>query len=89
MECLNNEHQLLLADATRSTPANGSSAQRCGYNHTNVPGGFYKHHASPHLKRRFPQAGNLGFKDGHTGWRKFDLKEQRAASGQSFWWRRR
>ena len=81
-----NTDRVLLADATISTPANGTYAQRYSYNYTDVAGGFVKHHLSPHLRGKFPEGGNLGFKDGHADWRKFDQMDQRATGGQSFWW---
>jgi len=76
----------LIADATISTPAGGVYANRYTYSYTEVDGGFYKPHISPHLKGKFPDGGNIGFKDGHVIWRKFDLMDQRATTGQSFWW---
>jgi prepilin-type N-terminal cleavage/methylation domain-containing protein len=78
--------RVLAADATISTPANGIYAQRYGYNYTEVNGGFYKPHLSPHLKGGFPVGGNVAFKDGHAAWRRFDDMNQRATGGQSFWW---
>jgi len=83
-----NTDRVLIADATLSTPNGGTSAQRysASYNYTEVGGGFYKNHISPHLKGRFPDGGNIGFKDGHSAWRRFDLMEQRASGGPSFWW---
>ena len=83
-----NTDRVLIADGTISTPGNGTYAQRYSksYSYTQVDGGFYKPHLSPHLKGRLPAGGNVGFKDGHVIWRKFDLMDQRAASGQSFWW---
>ena len=83
-----NTDRVLLADATISSPGGGTYAQRYsrGYSYTEVDGGFYKPHLSPHLKGQFPDGGNVGFKDGHVIWRKFDSMDQRAATGQSFWW---
>ena len=78
--------RVLIADATISTPAVGSYAQRYTYNYVKVQGGFYIPHLSPHLNGAFPAGGNVGFKDGHVGWRKFDDMDQRAISGESFWW---
>ena len=56
--------------------------------YTEVVGAFYLHHLSPHLKGLYPSGGNIGFKDGHVAWRKFDdMLDQTAASGiPSFWW---
>jgi prepilin-type N-terminal cleavage/methylation domain-containing protein len=86
-----NTDRVLTADATISTPANGNYAQRYTYNYTSVPGGFTwngvtKPHITPHLKGTIPLGGNVGFKDGHVIWRKFDEMDQRATGGQSFWW---
>jgi hypothetical protein len=81
-----NTERVLTADATISTPANGTYAQRYTYNYTEVNGGFYKPHLSPHLKGQFPVGGTVGFKDGHVAWRRFDDMNQRATGGQSFWW---
>jgi prepilin-type N-terminal cleavage/methylation domain-containing protein len=78
--------RVLTACATISTPANGTYANRYTYNYTTVPGGFYLPHLSPHVKGTIPRGGNVGFKDGHAQWRKFDDMNQRATSGQSFWW---
>ncbi len=81
-----NTDRVLTADATISTPANGTYAQRFTYNYTQVDGGFYKPHLSPHLSGKFPTGGNVGFKDGHVAWRRFNDMTQRATGGQSFWW---
>jgi len=81
-----NTERVLTADATISTPANGTYAQRLSYNYTDVPGGFYKNHLSPHLNGKIPIGGDVGFKDGHVAWRKFKDMDQRATGGQSFWW---
>jgi len=81
-----NADRVLFADATISDPAGGSYAQRYTYNYVNVKGGFYKLHISPHLKGTTPAGGNVGFKDGHVVWRRFDDMDQRATSGESFWW---
>jgi hypothetical protein len=43
-------------------------------------------HVSPHLKGTVPVGGNLGFKDGHVDWRKFELMTPRTVSGSVFWW---
>ena len=81
---------VLVADATICTPAGVPYAQRYTYpgiSYTQVKGGFYIPHLSPHLKAgRFPSGGNVGFKDGHVVWRKFDEMDQRCNGGESFWW---
>lgn len=96
----------LVADATLSTsdPAGGNNsnpdgyvtASRYNYNYTYVKGGFSVAHLSPHLKGKFPAGGNVGFKDGHVEWRKFENMSQRmdptktttvkGASTPAFWW---
>ena len=78
--------RVVVADATISSPADGNYAQRQTYNYTQVNGGFYKPHLSPHLNGKLPKGGHLGLKDGHGAWRKFDNMDQRATGGQSFWW---
>jgi prepilin-type processing-associated H-X9-DG protein len=58
-------------------------------NYTSVGGGAYEFYLplmSPHLNGRFPSGGNIGFKDGHVAWRKFDDMNQQSAKGESFWW---
>ena len=53
---------------------------------TDVPGGFYIFHLSPHLTGRTPVGGNAGFKDGHVEWHKFQGMVRRTVQGQDFWW---
>ncbi len=55
------------------------------YNFTDIVGGFYVHHLSPHLKGKIPLGGHVGFKDGHVDWRKFSDMDERASSGIGFW----
>jgi prepilin-type N-terminal cleavage/methylation domain-containing protein len=55
------------------------------YNFTQITGGYYKPHTSPHIKGRIPEGGSVGFKDGHAQWRKFKDMQQRAASSPGFW----
>ena len=79
--------RVLVADATISSPGGGTYAQRNTYNYTDVAGGFYLHHISPHLKGTAPAGGNVGFKDGHVVWRKFDDMDHRADGvNVTFWW---
>ena len=91
--------RVLMADATLSTTDPGTSltgaqsantgfsdASKYTYNYWNVAGGFPTHHTSAHLKGRMPAGGNVGFKDGHVEWRKFEQMSERAASGPAFWW---
>jgi prepilin-type N-terminal cleavage/methylation domain-containing protein len=37
-----------------------------------INGGFYKPHLSAHLKKGMPMGGNIGYKDGHAQWKKFN-----------------
>ncbi|HEU6449310.1 MAG TPA: prepilin-type N-terminal cleavage/methylation domain-containing protein [Verrucomicrobiae bacterium] len=91
----------LTADATLSTsaaPGSGaansgySTAARWTYNYHDIKGGFTgADHLSPHLKGQFPAGGNVGFKDGHVEWRKFENMAQRVDAGlaggtPAFWW---
>jgi prepilin-type N-terminal cleavage/methylation domain-containing protein len=46
---------------------------------------------SPHLKGQYPSGGNVGFKDGHVEWRKFQAMSQRVnqaydGNAPGFWW---
>ena len=79
--------RVLLADATISGNASDHQGATVNtYNFTQINGGFYKPHLSPHLKGKIPAGGNLGFKDGHVAWRKFQDMDERAASSVGFWW---
>jgi len=82
--------RVLVADATICSPQGVTYAQRYTYpgvSYTQVKGGFYIPHLSPHLKGgTVPSGGNVGFKDGHVVWRKFDDMDQRCNGGESFWW---
>jgi prepilin-type N-terminal cleavage/methylation domain-containing protein len=91
-----NSDRVLVADATISDSASDTydEAIQGNCNFTDVPGGYKpkgvtKPHLSPHLKGNIPAGGNVGFKDGHVIWRRFDgtpHMDQRAASGPGFWW---
>ena len=90
--------RVLTADATIGCQTSGfytpvpstpiSARYQTDLTYTEVQGGFYKKHISPHLNGRFPAGGNVGFKDGHVAWRKFDdMKDVTGATGgPSFWW---
>jgi prepilin-type N-terminal cleavage/methylation domain-containing protein len=62
----------------------------------NVTGSFYKPHLSAHLRNRVPYGGNIGYKDGHAQWKKFNAGNANAAyndsqvrtvlGGVPFWW---
>jgi prepilin-type N-terminal cleavage/methylation domain-containing protein len=81
----------LFACATLCSPAGVASTPisaryASGISYIDVDGGFPVHHLSPHLNGSVPAGGNVGFKDGHVIWRKFDDMKQQSANGQSFWW---
>jgi len=76
--------RVLFADATISENIANTVAAAGSF--TSVNGGFSVPHISPHLKGQLPAGGNLGFKDGHVQWRKFNDMSQRASSGRGFWW---
>ena len=87
--------RVLFACATicNHDPGTATYAQRYTYDYTDIPGGFAKHHTSPHLNGRFPSGGNVGFKDGHVIWRRFDDMNQWAFKAPlsqrdppCFWW---
>jgi prepilin-type N-terminal cleavage/methylation domain-containing protein len=93
----NVSERVLIADAIISAPGNnamvgnpqvGSPAN--GY--SNITGGFYKHHISPHLSgNNLPTGGTAGFKDGHVEWHKFGVPTimyPRTIAGNHavFWW---
>ncbi len=68
----------------------------------NVVGGFTQNgqsypHLSAHLRNRVPYGGNIGYKDGHVQWKKFNASSANANSNQTkvrtasgvnpyFWW---
>ena len=83
--------RVLVADATLSDAATVPGYLIPGNNYVNVAGGFTQNgllypHVSPHLKGVVPVGGNLGFKDGHAAWRKFELMTPRNITGKVFWW---
>jgi prepilin-type processing-associated H-X9-DG protein len=85
----------LVADATL-TPGNGVpppagptlNAAMLTYNWVVVPGGYTKHHLSPHLNGSIPLGGNVGMLDGHVEWRNFTDMLPRAGDGGDpyFFW---
>jgi len=82
-----NADRVLVADTTLCSPSGANYNQRYTYNYVDVAGGFYLHHISPHLKGTAPAGGNIGFKDGHAEWRKFDAMDARSnCSYVTFWW---
>ncbi len=76
--------RVLSADATLSDTATVPATD--ANNFVNVQGGFYKLHLAPHLSGKIPAGGNVGFKDGHVQWRKFNLMQPRTDKGKVFWW---
>jgi prepilin-type N-terminal cleavage/methylation domain-containing protein len=81
--------RVLLADATISLPGQNNPAGKAGYNYTDVPGGYAKHHLSPHLQSAKPIGGHVGMLDGHAEWRKFaDMyaRTDPASGAPTFWW---
>jgi len=80
--------RVLVADATISAYATLPGYAHPENNYTAISGGFSKQHVSPHLQGNIPVGGNLGFKDGHVAWRKFELMTPRttSTSGRYFWW---
>jgi len=84
----------LFACATICTPKVTSAPLSARYNtplltYTQVgglPGEFYLPLTSPHLNGVFPSGGNIGFKDGHVAWRKFDEMNQQSSISTCFWW---
>ncbi len=77
-----NSERVLVADATLSAVATPFPTS----NFTDLVLGFYKPFTSPHLRGRIPDGCNLGFKDGHVAWRKFDDMRVLTTSGLWFWW---
>jgi prepilin-type N-terminal cleavage/methylation domain-containing protein len=80
--------RVLVADATISIGTALPGYAHPENNYSAIYGGFSKPHTSPHLKENMPMGGNLGFKDGHVAWRKFELMVPRTTSStyMCFWW---
>jgi prepilin-type N-terminal cleavage/methylation domain-containing protein len=91
---INVSERELFMDSTLSSPANGIYALRYTYNYKDVKGDpSLPASISPHLKGDFPAGGNVGFKDGHVVWRRFDDMNQwsyqantKYPAPPSFWW---
>jgi prepilin-type N-terminal cleavage/methylation domain-containing protein len=78
-----------LGVATTPVSNRYKTAMYPGLTYTKVGGGggeFYLPLTSPHLNGAFPSGGNVGFKDGHVAWRKFNDMNQQSKAGESFWW---
>jgi prepilin-type N-terminal cleavage/methylation domain-containing protein len=83
--------RVLIADAIISTSANTPGYSNPGNNYSSVVGGFevnnvVYNHTSPHIVGALPTGGDVGYKDGHAEWRKFQIMIPRSASGTTFWW---
>lgn len=88
----------LIADATISqnaagSPANPYQLSLAGTFTDVIPGNAsisgFPNHISPHLNGNTPAGGNIGFKDGHVDWRKFQYMAQRvdpSLAPRGFWW---
>jgi len=83
--------RVLIADCIVSTAANLPGYNNPGNNYTSIPGGFTQNgvvypSVSAHLKNNMPQGGDVGYKDGHAEWRKFNIMTPRSVAGPVFWW---
>jgi prepilin-type N-terminal cleavage/methylation domain-containing protein len=79
--------RVLVADAILSTGPVQPGYAHPENNYTDIAGGFYLHHVSPHLKGVIPMGGNVGFKDGHVDWRSFQMMVPRTGNNTPyFWW---
>jgi prepilin-type N-terminal cleavage/methylation domain-containing protein len=78
----------LIMDAILSDAATLPGWAHPENNYSSVDGGYTIPHTSPHLSgRSVPTGGNIGFKDGHVEWRKFEYPmTPRTESGKVFWW---
>lgn len=86
-----NTERVLIADCIISQNAAMPGVSNPGNNYTSISGGFMQNnvvypHVSAHLKGKIPSGGNVGFKDGHAQWRKFETMVPRTAAGTVFWW---
>jgi len=81
--------RVLTADAILSAPGDDNPTMRGTYNYTEVQGGYFKPHTSPHLcNGKYPRGGNVGMLDAHAEWRKFQNMWPQTIGGGSptFWW---
>ena len=89
-------NRVLVADAILSVSALTPGYANAANDYTQVPGGFEVNnvaypHTSPHrMTKGVPAGGNVGFKDGHATWHKFNDTgtpySVRTDSGDNFWW---
>ena len=84
--------RVLVSDCIISVAA-GSIPGTAADNYTSVSGGFKQGgviypHVSAHLKGALPQGGDVGYKDGHAEWRKFNVMVPRGGGNNTpvFWW---
>lgn len=83
--------RVLVADCTLSVYGTVPGYAHPENNYTKIAGGFMQNgvtypHVSAHLQGNMPAGGNVGFKDGHSEWRKFNLMVPRTDTGSVFWW---
>ena len=85
--------RVLVADAILSNTA-GSVPGTAGNGYVDIalsgyqlPLGTPYHNTSAHLQGALPTGGNMGYKDGHAEWRKFNVMSPRTgANAPYFWW---
>jgi prepilin-type N-terminal cleavage/methylation domain-containing protein len=83
--------RVLISDSIISVNAATPGIANSGNNYVSIPGSFAQNnviypHVSAHLKGQLPQGGDIGYKDGHAEWRKFNVMTPRSTSGTVFWW---
>jgi prepilin-type N-terminal cleavage/methylation domain-containing protein len=83
--------RVLIADAIISAGSATPGSSNPGNNYSSIIGGFevngvVYNHTSPHLKNNLPTGGDVGYKDGHAGWQKFNVMTPRSTAGAVFWW---
>jgi prepilin-type N-terminal cleavage/methylation domain-containing protein len=88
-------NRVLIADAILSVSATVPCYANPGNNYSTISGGFMVGnvvypHTSPHIKGSMPEGGDVGYKDGHATWHKFNdaltPMTPRTISGADFWW---
>ena len=83
--------RVLIADGILSDNAALPGYANPGNNYTAVVGGLQQNgvaypNTSAHLKGAIPSGGDVGYKDGHAEWRKFNAMIPRTVSGKVYWW---
>ena len=77
----------LFGCATLCQQPNALAANRNTYNYTEIVGtAGYPNQIAAHISGTIPVGGNVGFKDGHVTWRKFQVMNPISTSGPTFWW---